>query len=130
MNWEKTDRDRLEAPALGRAHSFTDKRKKKSQLEILITQTQYYSGGRVDASPLLVREQRVRLQPGRDVSVHREAVVGTGCLELANLREDLKLLGEKGTKDPFTTTEISRRVSEATTLATRWRHLPACASQS
>lgn len=43
-------------------------------------------------SPLLVSEQRVRLQPGSDVSVDREAVVGAGSLKLANLRQNLKLL--------------------------------------
>lgn len=34
----------------------------------------------------------MRLQPGSDVGVDREAVVGAGSLKLANLRQNLKLL--------------------------------------
>ena len=50
------------------------------------------AGVSVFVPPLLVCEQGVRLQPGCDVRVHREAVLGTGSLKLSDLGENLKLL--------------------------------------
>lgn len=47
----------------------------------------------------------MRLQPGSDVGVDREAVVGAGSLKLPNLRQNLKLLhrAEMKKKDDYWT---------------------------
>lgn len=46
-------------------------------------------------SPLLVCEQLVSLQPGRDPGVTGQVVLGTGCLQRADLGQHLKLLQGK-----------------------------------
>lgn len=47
------------------------------------------------SSPLLVCEQLVSLQPGRDPGVTGQVVLGTGCLQSADLGQYLKLLQGK-----------------------------------
>lgn len=84
----------------------------------------------------------MRLQPGSDVSVDWEAVVGAGSLELANLRQNLKLLHGAETKQSHhywtkrdqiekeTMMEKSAAWESFREATTRRRHLLVCASQS
>lgn len=50
----------------------------------------------------------MRLQPGSDVCVDREAVVGAGSLMLADLRQNLKLLDGAEIKNKVIITGINR----------------------
>lgn len=98
MSWENWDRGQLEAPAHETAHSFRRESKIKNLCKRLPVNLICVEMVLVCVSPLLVCEQCVCLQPGSDVRVYWEAVVGAGSLELPDLRENLKLLREEEIK--------------------------------
>lgn len=68
----------------------------------------------------------MRLQPGSDVGVDREAVVAAGSLKLPNLRQNLKLLHRaeiKQSDNDWTKQDQTKRITILEKKKQYWSHL-------